>query len=102
MRLSWVQQAHLIASLLEFVVQIFMIAGGRLHANHDLVGSGIQPAQFLFPDAPALSRMSKGGRLDHDAFVGSSDAPRTKLASDVNPTDVFDLSPLDEGGRWGP
>jgi hypothetical protein len=75
MSLPGMQQTHLIASLLQFMVEVFMITGGGLHANHDLARSRIQLAQLLLPSVPTLLRIGKGGRLDHHASIRASDAP---------------------------
>ena len=41
-------------------------------------------------DLPAIPSIGKEDRLDRYAFVGSANAARTRLASDINSTDVLD------------
>src|SRR5258708_7575735 len=94
------QQTQHIAALLQFMIHIFPIARGGFHPDEDLVGRSIQPAQFFFPDLPSLSGISKGNRLGHHAFVGPANAAHTGLASNINPTDVFDRRFLRRGSRW--
>jgi len=101
MGLSWMQQAHLVALLLQFVIEILMVARGRLHPNDDLVGDGIQLRQFLFQHLPSSLDIGKGDRPDHHTFVGPTNAARTGLASNVNPTHVPGRGFLLRGGsRW--
>jgi hypothetical protein len=90
MGLARMQETQDIATPLQFVVEILMVAGGRLHPNEDLAGRSIQVAQFLFPDLPALPGIGKGDRLDHHAFVRPTNAARTGLASNIDPTHILD------------
>src|SRR6266699_4201169 len=96
MRLPRMQQTQHIPTLLQLVIQILPIAGGGFHPDEDLAGRSIQLVQFLFPDLPALG---KDDRLDYHALVGPTDAARTGLASDINPTDVLDRRFLRRGNR---
>src|SRR5215472_14933884 len=90
MGLSRMEETQDIAAPLQLLVEILMVAGGGFHSDKDLFGKRIQLAQFLFPDLPTLPGIGEGDRLDHHAFVRPTHAARTRLASDIHPTDVFD------------
>src|SRR5260221_1919068 len=89
-----------IAALLQLVIEILPIAGGGFHPDENLAGWSIQMAQFLFPDLPAFPGIGERDRLDHHTFVGPTNAARTGLASNVNPTDILDGRFLLRGSGW--
>jgi|SRR6266567_4331460 len=99
MRLSWMEETQHIAALLQLVREILPRAGGGFHPDENLAGWSIQLVQFLFPDLPTLSGIGEGDRFDHHTFVGPTDAARTGLASNVNPTDILDGRFLLRGSR---
>jgi len=82
------------------MIKILPIAGGGLHPDENLAGRSIQLVQFLFPDLPACPGIGECDRFDHHTFVGSTNAARTGLASNVNPTDILDGRFLLRGSRW--
>jgi hypothetical protein len=57
-------------------------------------------AQFLFPDLPTFPGIGERDRLEHHTFVGPTNATRTGLASNVNPTDILDGRFLLGGSGW--
>src|SRR5439155_7170290 len=89
-----------IPTLLQLVIEIFPIAGGGFHPNENRSGRSIQLVQLLFPDLPPLSGIGKGDRFDDHTFVGSANATRTGLASDINPTNVLDDRSFLRGSGW--
>src|SRR2546421_8466180 len=100
MGLSWMYETQRVAALLQLVIEIFSIAGGGFHPNENLFSRSIQLLQLLFPDLPTLSGIGKGERLDDHGFVGSANAARTGLASDINSTDVLDDRSFLRGSGW--
>jgi len=90
MRLARMQQTQHIAALLQLVIKILMVAGGCLHPNEDLLGESIELAQFLFPDLPTFPALANRIGLTTTLFVGPTNATRTGLASNINPTDILD------------
>src|SRR5262249_6796186 len=101
MGLTRMQETQDIPTPFQFVIEILMVTGGRLHPNENLMRRSIQVAQPLFPDLPAFPLVGKGNRLDYHAFVWPTNAARTGLASYVNSTDVFDCCfLLGRRSRW--
>jgi hypothetical protein len=71
------------------VIEVLAVARRCLHPNEDLLGERIQPREFVQQDVPSLLAIGEAERLDHQAFVWSTDTARTRLASDVNSTHIL-------------
>ena len=90
MGLPRVQKPQDIATLLQLVIQILPVAGRGFHANEDVAEESIQLAQLLLPDLPAFPGIGESDRLDLHSFVRPAHTARTRLAANVNPTDICD------------
>jgi hypothetical protein len=90
MRLSRMEQAELLATLLQGVIEVFNVACRRLHPDEDLLRQGIQVVEFVQQDIPSIFAIGKDQRFAHQAFVWSRDATCTRLTSDINPADILD------------
>lgn len=62
------------------MIEVLAVARRRLHPNEDLLGEHIQPREFVQQDVPSLLAIGEAERLDHQAFVWSTDTARTRLA----------------------
>jgi len=66
------------------------------------LGGASNWVSFSSQDLPTFPGIGERDRLDHHTFVGPTNAARTRLTSNINPTDVFDNRFLLRGRGWGP
>jgi hypothetical protein len=77
MRLSRMEQAEPIASLVQFVIEILALAGSRLHPNQDLTWERIQVTKLVQHNVLSVLGIGKDRGLDHQTFVRSVDTACT-------------------------
>ncbi len=90
MRLPGMQQAQLVASPLQFLVEILVGAQGGLDPNRDLIWAGLSLTQALQQLFPPILAEGFGDGFDHHLFLWPHDAAGTGLASTIHPTDLLD------------